>query len=137
MRNVIFLGLILLLLGSCTPEEKIIYVQFDHSQGLQAQHDLILKGVTIGKITKVELTNDYKVLASVRLSDSIELPKDSKFIIGSRDLFTKALIVEEGTSKTYLIPGDTVHGRVSNGFLETFDFKDSNPLEGIDKLLEN
>ena len=137
MRAFIFLGLLLLLFGSCTPEKKVIYIKFEHSQGLHAKHQLILKGVKVGEVINVDLTSDYKVVASVRILDSVKLPNDSQFTIGNTDLFTKAIIVEEGKSKVFLQRGDTVQGAITVDLLKNFDFQDSNPLEGLNKLLQN
>lgn len=112
MRTFFFFGL-LTLFASCKPENIVIYIKFEHSQGLHAKHELILKGVSVGEVTKVELTSDYKVLASVRLSDSVKLPKDSQFTISNKDLFTKAIVVEEGKSKMMLQNTDTIQGVIT------------------------
>jgi ABC-type transporter Mla subunit MlaD len=135
MRAFLFLGLLFFFLGSCQPEDNVIYIKFDQAQGIKAQHYLILKGVKVGEVTKVDLTSDFKVLASVRLSDSVQLPKDSYFTISNKDLFTKVIVVQEGKSKLFLQRGDTIQGLITDDFFKRFDFKDSNPLEGLDKIL--
>jgi ABC-type transporter Mla subunit MlaD len=110
LRTFLLFGLLLLLLGSCKPEEKIVYITFDHSEGIGKNHQVLLNGVSVGTVLDVGITKDYKVLVSVQLLDSLDLPKDSQFEIQSQDFFTKAIYVTLGESKYFIKKGDTIQG---------------------------
>lgn len=110
MRTFFFFGLLLLFLGSCKPEEKIVYITFDHSEGIGKDHQVLLNGVSVGTVLNVDITKDYKVLVSFKLLDSLDLPKDSQFEIQSQNLFTKAIYVTLGDSESFIKKGDTIQG---------------------------
>ena len=110
MRYVISIAILILLFASCQREEKVVFIKFTNSEGLRVDDNLLLNGVKVGTVLDVDINEDYQVLASVRLSDSLDFPKDSGFEIQSQDLFTKIIFVTIGQSKTFLENGDTIQG---------------------------
>lgn len=110
MRSIAFLGVLLLLFASCQQEEKIVFIQFDDSEGIHKGHPVLLNGVSVGTVLDMAITKNYKVIASVHLSDSIDFPKDSQFEIQRQDLFTKAIYMTLGKSDVFIKNGDTIQG---------------------------
>ena len=112
MRSIACLGILLLFFSSCQQEEKVVFIQFDDSEGIHKNHQVLLNGVSVGTVldVDVDITEDYQVLATVHLSDSIDFPNDSQFEIQRQDLFTKAIYVKLGKSEIFLINGDTIQG---------------------------
>lgn len=107
--------LIVFFLFSCKSENRSFVITFENANGLIEGNPVVLNDFQIGEVTKVSLSSDYKILAELELKDTIRLPKDSKFTISSRDLFTKAIIVIPGKSKTYLTSSDKIIGQISPG----------------------
>lgn len=110
MFRAISLGILLLLFASCQREEKIVFIKFDNSERLSQNNYVLLNGVRVGTVLDVELTKNYEVLVSVRLSDSLDFPKDTQFEIQSQDLFNKMIFVTIGQSESFLKNGDTIQG---------------------------
>lgn len=139
MRGALGLVVLLLLFASCQREEKVIYLRFDNSEGLQEKNHVLLNGVKVGEVLSVDITKDYLVLATVRLSDSLDFPKDTRFEIQSQDLFTKMIFVTPGDSKSFLENGDTIPG------VSSIDLRDqipcSNPppkiIDDLKEMLRN
>jgi ABC-type transporter Mla subunit MlaD len=113
MRSLTLIGFFLFLLTSCQDEEKIVYILFDNSEGLNTDNKVVLNGVNVGDVIDIDVTKDYEVLATVQLSKSLDFPKDTQFEIQSQDLFTKMIHVTIGDSKTLIDNGDTIQGMMT------------------------
>ena len=110
MRALAFFGLIVLLFASCGKEEKIVFIKFDDSEGIKTKDHVLLNGVSVGTILDIDIAKDYKVITKVRLSDSLDFPKDTQFEIQSQDVFTKVIVVTLGKWETNFKTGDTIQG---------------------------
>lgn len=137
MRHLVVIATLFLVFASCQREEKSVFIEFDHSEGLKTKNDVLLNGVSVGTVLDISISKDYTVIATVRLSDSVDFPKDSGFEIQSQDLFTKMIFVTPGKSKSFLKNGDTIQG------LRRLDPQNSNEspspklLNDIKEMLKN
>lgn len=109
MKHILYIAL-LFILFSCNSEKNTYVITFETAGGLVEGSPVVINDYQIGEIKKISLSKEYKINAEIVLNDTIRLPKDSKFTTGSRDLFTKAIIVVPGTSKTYLSSSDVIIG---------------------------
>lgn len=109
MNNIFFL-IVTLLLFSCNSENRKLIITFDNANGLSEGNPVTINDFKIGHVSKISLNAKYKINAEIELNDTIRLPKDSKFMIGSNDLLTKAIIVTPGKSKHYLSLHDKIIG---------------------------
>lgn len=103
---------ILTLLFSCSSPNNQFTIKFDNTQGLAEGDKVYLNDLKIGKVTKIKLDSDFKILVEVDLNDTIKIPKDSKFTIGSSDLFSKSIIVTPGKSRKMIGFNDLVKGQL-------------------------
>lgn len=110
MRSLTIFGLLFMIFASCQREEKIVFIEFDHSEGIKTKDQVLLNGASVGTVLDVDITKDYKVITTVQLSDSVDFPKDTYFEIQSQDLFTNKIFVTLGEWKTFLKNGDTIQG---------------------------
>ena len=109
MKNLISLLLISLLV-SCNSENKTLTITFQHTNGLVEGNPVLINGFQVGEVTKIALDPSYKIAAEIKLNDTVRLPKDSKFSIGTKDLFTKAILITPGKSNEYLTEKDKIKG---------------------------
>ena len=139
MQGLVYFGFLLLIFTSCQNEEKIVYIRFDQSEGLSVGHPVLLNGVSVGSVLDVDIANDdYHVLAAVRLSDSLDFPKDTQFEIQSQDLFTKMIFVTIGESEKFLKNGDTIQGVLQTYPLQTpHHTRSPKLLKDVKEMLKN
>lgn len=141
MKNIFYI-IIALFLFSCNSENKTLIITFDNANGLIEGNPVVINDYQIGEVSKIGLSADYKIKVEIELNDTIRLPKDSKFIIGSRDLFTKAIIVIPGKSKYYLSYTDKIIGQQPQGLkldtiinIITKEIDNSKPVKNQDSII--
>ncbi|WP_430815976.1 MlaD family protein [Carboxylicivirga sp. RSCT41] len=96
MNNLkIFLALLVLGISSCTPKQTIT-IEFEELHGLSVDADVLFKGVKIGNVDKVEITQDGSLLVDIGISKEITLPEKVEFVLFSQNIFgTKAIGINE------------------------------------------
>lgn len=109
MKNLLFLT-ILLLLVSCSAEDRTLFVTFENADGLGVGDPVIVNNFRIGNVEDVTINEQFKIVAEILLNKPTKLPVDSKFIIGSRDIFSNAIFIEPGKSNRYLTYKDKING---------------------------
>jgi ABC-type transporter Mla subunit MlaD len=109
MKNILIL-LLVFLLFSCGSKDNSLLIVFKNTNGLKEGNPVLIKGIEIGKVSKISLNKQYKINVEIILNDTIQFPKDSKFTIGSKDLFTRAILVSPGKMKSYLSSSDIIIG---------------------------
>lgn len=90
------------LLISCS-ENKKLKIEFDDVSGLNENSKVSLGGINIGKVNKMSVQNNAKILVEVKFEKELELTVDSKFQILNNGLFNSSEIkIENGTSNQLL-----------------------------------
>ncbi len=114
---VVVTGLTLLLVGNQIAKIKLtgrygLVAYFDDATGLFVNDDVRLAGITVGKVTGIEVA-DGKAEVSFELENDVKLPVDSKAAVRWRNLLGQRFIyVFPGESKNLLAAGDTVRRSV-------------------------
>ncbi len=100
--------------------DDVYYAYFSNSGGVVGSSSVIVNGVEVGKVLKVELTQEKdsskRVLISFNIQDdNFQIPRSSKIEVGALDFFTKGMIIEPGAdlTKGFYNPGDKIQGVVS------------------------
>ncbi|TSJ41185.1 MlaD family protein [Fluviicola chungangensis] len=112
MKYLFFFFFFTLILFSCSNDPKRdLVILFEETNGLDEGDDVILKKREIGKVTKIEFSDEYQMAVHIHLEEINRLPRDSKFIIGKDGIFSHAIYVIPGKSKTYLSSKDKITGK--------------------------
>lgn len=119
MKNLLVLSLIFIL-ASCNTEDRTLYVTFDKANGLGVGDPVIVNEFRVGHVEDVVINEHFKIVAEILLNKPSKIPTDSKFIVGTYGLFSKAIFVDLGTSTRYLTHKDKI-----NGLYEAFNPVDS------------
>lgn len=119
MRALVYIGFLVTLLVSCQEEEKVVYILFDNSEGLSTGSDVVLNGVSVGKVLEIDLSPNNEVLTRVELSKTVDFTYGSAFEIQSKDLFTKIIHVTLNDSGKSIEHGDTIQGIFHDNPLQT------------------
>lgn len=114
MRLSFLFTLTVLFLFSCTSKEERVIVVFDKGNSLQQGNPIMLNNVKVGQVEKISLNNKFMFCASLILEKGLKIPDDSEFTYTNYSLFEAGILIKPGHSKKYLIPGDSIHGRMEN-----------------------
>jgi ABC-type transporter Mla subunit MlaD len=110
MKNSLYIFSLLILFSCSNDPNKELVITFESASGLEEGDDVVLREQTIGEVTKIELNNEYKTDIHIHLEKVDRLPKDSKFLIGAGSIFSNAVYVIPGKSKSYLTSSDKIIG---------------------------
>lgn len=110
-----------LFFGSCASKYEKLVIIFENGEGLAVNNPVMIQDIEAGIIKKISLTESLKVRIEIQLNSGIKIPNDSEFYISTKDVFTKSIAVEPGTSKTFFTSSDDIKGRnTESGGLELF-----------------
>jgi ABC-type transporter Mla subunit MlaD len=131
----LFIAIVIILIISCRKDNYKLYIVFDNAYGLSSKTEVITKGIKIGSVDRVDLFKN-KVLATVTIDKTIQIPITSTFMLQSVDIFgQKAIFItlDSTISKNY-VDKDTVCGKIQKSFFsDSTKFNDIKPL--IDTLV--
>ncbi len=80
---------------------KTLYAIFDNAKGLPTGTGVFVNGFKIGKVVKIELTDEVpaRVKAKLIIYEKIDIPSDSRFELGAKDILGGLVInLRLGTS---------------------------------------
>lgn len=121
---------------ACSYDNKSkVTVLFDRVDNIEKGSKVYLKGFPVGEVTHLELLGD-SVLADIKLSDTIRIPLDSKFIINPSLIGSAHITIEPSDKTTYLTNKDTASGfYLQKGLLDDM-VSDSTRREKIQQSLD-
>ncbi|MAA66117.1 MAG: outer membrane lipid asymmetry maintenance protein MlaD [Alteromonadaceae bacterium] len=93
-----------------------VYANFNDIGGLSVRGQVSLAGVTIGRITDIQLDPEtYQARVEMAINESVDIiPSDSSAIIRTAGLLGEKYIdVSVGADETYMKQGDTFYGTQS------------------------
>jgi phospholipid/cholesterol/gamma-HCH transport system substrate-binding protein len=121
-------------------KSKKIYMEFTDLGSLAKSNEVKINGYVIGKVYDLAAKdkNLNGIVATINLSEDVNIPKDSKGYISSPLIGSSYIVIEKGPSNTFLEPGDTLKTRVDTGILDDVKSQVTPTLskvrEGIDTL---
>ena len=104
--------ILILALFSCRRYNNKLIILFDNVEGLENGSDVYYKGIKVGQVTHLDLFQD-KVVADIKLKDSIRIPVDSRFIINPSFIGSAHITIEPSAQTAFLSSKDTVNGEYS------------------------
>lgn len=85
------------------------YAEYKHINGIKISNPVLYNGLSIGKITDLELTPRGTIIATITIDKDIAIPDNSTAKIASQDLLgSKAIELVIGDSRKFLNDGDTL-----------------------------
>lgn len=110
------IGIIALILGynylrgvELFSRELEISAEFENTGGVFISNAVVISGYPVGKVSDISINNDekYPVLMKFKIDKGVNVPKDSRFVIKTIDLFgTKQVEIIRGTSAENFTIGD-------------------------------
>ena len=111
-----------------------LYVVFDQTLGLSPANSVIINGVTVGTVDRIDLmpSANNKVIMRLGIDKKISIPDSSTFTISSSGLLGSSYVeIIFGDKTTYYQAGDTVYGVIPSGLLSAV----SNITVKLDNIL--
>ncbi|MCU0404051.1 MAG: MlaD family protein [Chitinophagaceae bacterium] len=98
---------------------QYLYAKFSSIEGLVVANPVICNGLVIGSVYKTEPADEFlnEILVTIRLTEKLQIPIDSKATIKGNLLSTPAVEIIKGTAESFLKKGDTIRTEVPSGFM--------------------
>lgn len=119
---------------------KKIYMVFSDLNGLAKSNEVKINGYVIGKVYDLQAADKDMsgIVATINLSEMVNIPKDSKAYISSPFIGTAFIAIEKGAMTDYLQPGDTLSTKIDASLLDDVKAQLNPTLskvrEGIDSV---
>jgi phospholipid/cholesterol/gamma-HCH transport system substrate-binding protein len=101
-------------------KSKKIYAVFNDLGGLSRSNEVKVNGYVIGNVYSLNKkdANLDEIVATINLTEEVNIPKDSKAIITSPLVGSWYISIEKGASLEFLKPGDTLKSKLDVGILD-------------------
>lgn len=110
--RLITITILTLALLSCHRESNKLTILFNNVEGLETGAEVYYKGIKVGEVTHLDLFEN-KVVADIKLKDSIRIPVGSKFIINPSVIGSAHITIDPSPQTAFLSSKDTVSGEYS------------------------
>jgi phospholipid/cholesterol/gamma-HCH transport system substrate-binding protein len=99
--------------------ENEYYVYYSDVQGLQPSSAVLIKGLSVGHVSAINLTEDGKVKVTIAVSKKTNVPQGTVANLMATDLLgTKAISLELGGSKMLVEDETVLPGKVEGGIID-------------------
>lgn len=101
-------------------KSKKIYAVFNDLGSLSKSNEVKINGYVIGNVYSLDVKDKDMsgIVATINLTQEVNIPVDSKALISTPLVGASFIVIEKGSSREYLKPGDTLTTRVDVGILD-------------------
>jgi phospholipid/cholesterol/gamma-HCH transport system substrate-binding protein len=95
--------------GLSTPSGLVLKATFDQIGGLAERAPVVISGVKVGKVTRIELADDLRARVTLDVDPKLHLPVDTAASIRTAGLLGDQFIeLQPGAEDENLAPGDEI-----------------------------
>ncbi len=95
------------------------YAVYDKIDGLTVSKPVYVNGFQVGRVSKLKLTPQGKIIAEFRIDPDYQIPRNTKAQLENTDLLGgKAVVFYLGDSKEFAVDGDTIIGTNQAGLMD-------------------
>jgi phospholipid/cholesterol/gamma-HCH transport system substrate-binding protein len=127
-------------------KRKKIYAVFNDLGSLSKSNEVKINGYVIGNVYGLDVKDKDMsgIVATINLTQDVNIPVDSKALISTPLVGASYIVIEKGSSREFLKPGDTLTTRVDIGILDDVKAqltptltKVRNSLDTLNSVLDN
>lgn len=105
--------------NSIFSSETVLFARYTHVDGLGVSKPVLINGFQIGRVDALTLQPNGTIIATLKIKDKYDIPKNTIARLESTDLLGgKAIIMDLGNSADYALDGDTLNANVEKGLME-------------------
>jgi len=106
--------------NSIFSSETVLYAIYSRVDGLGVSKPVLINGFQIGRVDKLTLQPNGTIIATLKVKDEYEIPKNTIARLESTDLLGgKAIVMILGNDRNFAKDGDTLNANVVKGLMET------------------
>ena len=99
--------------------ENEYYVYYDNVQGLQTSASVQVKGLSVGRVSAIDLIDSEKVKVTIAVSKSVDVMVGTTAELASADLLgTKVIKLNQGAGTTVAEDGTAIVGTIESGVID-------------------
>ncbi|MEO5946671.1 MAG: MlaD family protein [Chitinophagaceae bacterium] len=101
-------------------KSKKIYAVFTDLGSLAKSNEVKINGYVIGSVFSLDAKdkNLNGIVATINLSQDVNIPKNSKAIISSPLVGASFILIQKGDGTDFLAPGDTIQTMIEKGIMD-------------------
>lgn len=104
--------------------ENEYHVYYDNVQGLQSSSSVLLKGLSVGRVSAIELVDSEKVKVTLAVSKKVPVPVGTTAELASADLLgTKIIKLNIGTGTQVAEDGSVLIGAIESGIIDNISLE--------------
>lgn len=104
--------------------ENEYFVYYDNVQGLQSSASVQLKGLSVGRVSAIELVDSEKVRVTIAVSKKVAVPVGTTAELASADLLgTKIIRLNMGTGTQVAEDGSILPGSIEGGVIDNISLE--------------
>lgn len=116
--------------------ENEFYAYYDNVQGLQTSSSVQVKGLSVGRVSKIELIDSEKVKVTIAVNKSVEVPVGTSAELASSDLLgTKIVKLNLGMGTEMLEDGATMPASIESGVIDNLSVEISPLIKDLRQVL--
>jgi len=127
----VFLALVVAIIGfrfmrdiPVFSRSMVVTAEFEKADGIASGSLVYVKGVRVGSVRSVNLTEDLVVNVNMALDTEIPIPEESVAVLTSLSIVEgKSIVIELGSSGDYIESGDSIEGRYAESMMEVIGEK--------------
>ncbi len=105
--------------NSIFSSETVLFARYTHVDGLGVSKPVLINGFQIGRVDQLTLQPNGSIIATLKIKDKYDIPKNTIARLESTDLLGgKAIVMDLGNSTEYAKDGDTLNANVEKGLME-------------------
>ncbi|KQC01076.1 MlaD family protein [Pedobacter sp. Hv1] len=105
--------------NSIFSSETVLFARYTHVDGLGVSKPVLINGFQIGRVDQLTLQPNGTIIATLKIKDKYDIPKNTTARLESTDLLGgKAIVMDLGNSTEFAKDGDTLNANVEKGLME-------------------
>jgi ABC-type transporter Mla subunit MlaD len=127
----VFLALVVAIIGfrfmrdiPIFSRSMVVIAEFEKADGIASGSLVYVKGVRVGSVRSVNLTEDLVVNVNMALDTELPIPRESVAVLTSLSIVEgKSIVIELGSSNEFIESGDHIEGRYAESMMEVIGEK--------------